>query len=664
MQHTFFSDGGHTVTLTAHRSGRIGAGGQGQVFRAALAGRSVAVKLLRHPDGQRLRALQQLEPRCADCAALPQQLLFRQLPTGGAPLAGYAMRLIDPASSVSAVRLFNFEEISRLQRYSWHDAVLAALRLAEAVAELHSHGVVIGDLNPENVLFEQGQSAAEPAILRAVLLDSDSFQIEAPGVQRHLCPVSRAPYTAPELIGCDFSRTWRQPASDAFSLAVLIHQLLLHDHPYDNAIHSEEPDLAVTARIRRGLYPHAAVIPAGLQASPFRPAPRQVSAELDRAFRRSFSAFPGLRPTASEWVLLLRQLHGQVVPCDRNPRHHHPRGRPCLWCELEQRLGQALCQFSPAPRRPPVAARPPSPPLEPGSPAALLCERLEAQWAPARDLLGRREVLAEQLLQLEPHLSTLQQRHGREQDWLDAAALSRRLGSLRHRLGRWLGRRDRVEQREALVVALSALAQAAAGEVSQGAARLQRARLALLQDLADVDVAAVAAAAAHQQDPAELVVRALQRAEEQHVEQWLLEQLAAHTIRSWRVEGFGEGRLALLEQHGLVRGDQLYRHIDRITALPGIGKGLQHNLQLQLNAVVGQLHQEQPPRPAAPAVRLEDLQPMLPAAELPVAERLQRLEALAERWQALKASSDRLQSRIEACCRERDQQLQRLEALF
>ncbi|QPN59720.1 hypothetical protein H8F24_17485 [Synechococcus sp. CBW1002] len=664
MQHIFLSDGGHAVALPAGRSGRIGAGGQGQVFRAALAGRTVAVKLLRQPDEERLRALQLLEPRCAGFAALPQQLLYKKLPTGCGPLAGYAMRLIEPATSVSAVRLFNFEEISRLRRYSWHDAVLAALRLAEAVAELHRHGVVIGDLNPENVVFEQGQSTAEPAILRAVLLDSDSFQIEAAGGRRHPCPVSRAPYTAPELIGCDFNRTWRQPASDAFSLAVLIHQLLLHDHPYDNAIHSKEPDLAVTARIRRGLYPHAAVVPDGLQASPFRPAPRQVSLELDQAFRRSFSPFPGLRPTASEWVLLLRQLHGEVVPCHRNPRHHHPRGQACLWCAVEQRLGQPFCRYSPATRRTRITERPQTPPLDPASPAAALCEQLEEQLAQARDLLGRRDVLAEQLLQLEPELLTLQQSHGRAQDWLDAAALQRRLGSLRHRLGRWLGRRERVEQREALVAALTALAQTAAGEVSQGAARLQHLRLALLEQLAGMDVTAVADATASQQDPAEVVALASQRAEEQQRQQWLLEHLADHTIRSWRVEGFGEGRLALLEQHGLVRGDQLYRQIERITALPGIGRGLQNNLRRQLNAVVRQLDQEQQGPQAAPAIRLEDLQPLVQAVELPMAERLQQLEALMERWQALRDGSDRLRGRMEARRRERDEQLQRLETLF
>lgn len=658
MPHTLLSDDGHSVTLPNGRSGRLGIGGQGQVFRTVLAGSPVAVKLLRQPDEARLRALQLLEPSCSSCAALPLQLLYRSQSGGRGPLAGYAMRLIDPATSVSAVRLFNFEEIAGLQRFSWQDAVLAALRLAEAVAVLHHQGVVIGDLNPENVVLEQGQSESEPAILRAVLLDSDSFQITASGGERHRCEVSRAPYTAPELIGCDFSRTWRQPASDAFSLAVLIHQLLLHDHPYDNAIHREEPDLALTTRIRRGLYPHAAAPPPGLQASPFRPVPRQVSAELDQAFRRSFCSLPELRPSAAEWVLLLRQLHNQVVPCTRTPHHHHPRGRACLWCAVEQRIGQPLCRFPLPTRQSRNRQRPVPPSLAPASPAALLREELEEQQLRGGALLAQRAVLAEQLLQLEAELLALLQGHGSPEAWLDAAALQRRLGSLRHRLGRWLGGRS--VQREAAVAALQELANAAAAEVKQGGDQLEWQRQALLQQLAAIDLSELAAALVQQPDAAAAAAEALQHAEAQQREQWLLAQLAQDTIRSWRLEGFGEGRLALLEQNGLVRADQLHQHIERITALPGIGRGLQNTLRQRLNAVVRQLQRHQPPV----AIGIDELRQQIPAAPMRYTPLLQSLQSLEVQWQVLRSDTDRLEERVALLSVERDQQLQQFEALF
>ena len=50
-----------------------------------------------------------------------------------------------------------------------------------------------------------------------VLLDSDSFQIACRDRRFH-CPVSRPPYTAPELIGTDFARTWREPCASSCRL--------------------------------------------------------------------------------------------------------------------------------------------------------------------------------------------------------------------------------------------------------------------------------------------------------------------------------------------------------------------------------------------------------------------------------------------------------------
>ena len=324
---TFFTETGASVTVPSGTAARIGAGGQGQVFRSERHGEVLAIKLCRQLEEQRLIALQRLGSRCGPVATWPSQRLFHSLHGQRGDLAGYAMRCIESGRSVSAARLFNFEEIEALRRFTWRDAVLAGLRLAESVAQLHRHGVVIGDLNPENVLFEQQQvGPGEASDWRAVLLDCDSFQI-ASEEGRFFCPVSRPPYTAPELIGTDFNRIWREPSSDAFALAVILYQLLLHDHPYDNALLAEEPELAVTARIRRGLYPHAALPAPGLQPGPYRPAPAQISAEIDAAFRRSFSSLPGLRPTAAEWALLLRTLH-----CSSDHPARQANDRCCSGC--------------------------------------------------------------------------------------------------------------------------------------------------------------------------------------------------------------------------------------------------------------------------------------------------------------------------------------------
>ncbi|NDC14390.1 MAG: hypothetical protein EBZ76_04125, partial [Synechococcaceae bacterium WB9_2_170] len=449
----FLTEAGRSIVLPRGSSARIGAGGQGQVFRCQLGGDAVAIKLGRQLDEQRLIALQRLQGPCSEFATLPRHRIYDGSGGRRGALAGYAMRYVDQQSSVSAARLFNFQEIAALQDFSWCDAVLAALRLAEVVAQLHRHGVVVGDLNPENVLFERPGNGDAANTWRAVLLDSDSFQIES-ATGRYYCPVSRPHYTAPELIGCDFSATWREPSSDAFALAVIVYQLLLHDHPYDNAVLPKEPELAVTSRIRRGLYPHAAAPRPGLSPGPYRPAPAEVSPDIDAAFRRSFCCTPGLRPTPSEWVVLLSDLHSQVVPCGRNPRHQHTRHQPCLWCSLEQRIGQPICGYSPVAPRPPIKATavPKGERLQAGA------SQVEAHLIQARRLVVRRAALVEELLQLQPLLEGIRVPCGSPGQLVDEQAVRARLGGLRQRLSRWLGHHHKVAARQHHAEQLIALA--------------------------------------------------------------------------------------------------------------------------------------------------------------------------------------------------------------
>lgn len=584
MDQPFITDSGERLSLRLKPSDRLGAGGQGQVFRTSLGGNPVAVKLLRSVDVPRLEALRLLPPACANHATLPQAVLHHWRNGARAEPAGYVMRCIAPESSLSAARLFNFDELQRLRRFTWRDAVLAALLLAEAVAALHAEGVVIGDLNPENVLFSQETA---PARWRAVLLDSDSFQIRSADGQRFHCGVARPLYTAPELVGCDLSRTWRELSSDDFALAVLIYQLLLHDHPYDNAINTAEPDLPISDKIRRGLYPHAAVVPAGLRASPARPAPQEVSAKLAEAFQRSFGLEPQLRPTAAEWVLLLRHLHGQVVPCNRTPQHHHPNDKPCPWCAVERRIGQPICRF-------PNTASP-----APATAAGNTCNHWETLDESLRDafrchhqraaeLLKGREAMAEQLLKCNQELQELLNRHGGSGHWLDQAQVQRQLNSWRTRLRGWFGNAGSVEIRRTAADQLIQLAHANSDLVHGHYRQLQQQSKELQRELSALDLSPLLEITASD-DPAAVAEPRLREAVSKGRDRWLREQLSHEPLRSWQIEGFGDARLKLLESHGLCNGEQLRDHIDRLQALPGIGAGLQTRLRTRLDQVVERL---------------------------------------------------------------------------
>jgi len=499
------------------------------------------------------------------------------------------MRYVDPQRSISAVRLFNFDEIQRLKRFTWQDAVLAAWRLAESVAHLHRHGVVIGDLNPENIVFEQRQDTTGRSRWQATILDTDSFQLQGADGQRHYCPVSRPAYTAPELVGANLARTWRQTSADDFALAVIVYQLLLHDHPYDNAINTREPDLAVSSKIRRGLYPHAAVPALGLQPSPWRPAPNMVSEALDQAFRRSFCAAPSLRLSADEWVHLLQQLHGELVPCRNQRPHHHPAGKPCLWCAIEQKLGP-LCSF-PDNGRPPAGTAPPGTDIDHAKaapaadlPAPLLAE-LKALLARGQRVLQRRGTLADRLLVLEHDLNSLIKRCADPAHWFDQEAVVTPLHALRGRISRWLGHDEKVRQRQQALEALQQWADAMASATITTVQGLELERTDLLQALSALRLQQLDDLI-NTADPTQAAQTLIMEAREQRRQQWLSQSLSQIPIRSWQIQGFGSARITMLESHGLIHGEHLRCHLDRLTALPGIGRGLQQTLQRHLQDVI------------------------------------------------------------------------------
>ncbi|MEB3275760.1 MAG: hypothetical protein VKM92_02230 [Cyanobacteriota bacterium] len=661
MQRTYRTGSGQSLQLRLAARARLGAGGQGQVFPASLNGTKVAVKLLPAVEASRLNALQRLHDSCGSVATLPQELLYGDGGGRSGEPQGYVMRYVDPQRSISAARLFNFEEIQRLQRYTWQDAVLAALRLAESVAQLHRHGVVIGDLNPENVVFEQRPDQQGRSRWQATILDTDSFQLNGEAGERHHCPVSRPPYTAPELIGTDLARTWRQISADDFALAVIVYQLLLHDHPYDNAINTREPDLAVSSKIRRGLYPHAAVPAEGVQPSPWRPAPGQVSAALDQAFRRSFCAMPSLRPSAAEWVPLLRQLHGDLVPCSSNRPHHHPRGMPCLWCAVEQRLGP-LCSFpgtsagaaSTARSQDPTAAD-----TQPGAIPPLLLAELRAVLARGQQLQRSRGRLTDQLLQLEEPLQNLRDRFGDRSMLIDQADLEARLHSLRCRISRWLGHDQKRRQREHTLRDLQLLCTAIATDTITTAAALEQQRQLLLEALAGVrleDLGGLINGA----DPDRTAEALISQACNRRRQQWLAQQLSQIPIRSWQIQGFGSTRINLLESHGLIHGEHLRGHLDRLTALPGIGKGLQEKLRNHLDAVIRGLEAQHEQRNAD-----LDLLTLVSAARLTHLSQLEtQLQELGKQVKQLKRQQRQFDRGLQQQLAERDRLLKAYGDLF
>lgn len=336
MTERVYRDGaGAAVELGAE----LGGGGEGSVY--TIRGRPELCAKIYRPEKAAARAGKVQ----AMLARRPPWLLRRALAWPVTTLhadglfAGYVMPT--QRGTIDLFRLIVPDE--RMQIAGWltqRDLCEIAARLARLVAGVHRAGHCIGDLKPQNILINTNSG-------RVALIDTDSFQICDPGraaVERSL--VFTPEYTAPELLGRDPAGVDRTPASDAFALAVLVHQLLLGGaHPFEGELVSSRGGASVEripGRIRRGMCPRVPGV-AGIRpasgALPFELLP----VELRELFVRCFGAGqarPAERPGAAEWARALRRACEAMVRCPRSHVHRYAAGlERCPWCERRARTG-------------------------------------------------------------------------------------------------------------------------------------------------------------------------------------------------------------------------------------------------------------------------------------------------------------------------------------
>jgi DNA-binding helix-hairpin-helix protein with protein kinase domain len=203
---------------------RIGTGAEGEVYE--IQGKSDLVAKVYHepppPEkAEKLVVLSRLgNERLFNLSAWPVSTL-RDAPDG--EVVGFVMKKISQAEEVHTLH----SPKSRLQKFpeaSWAFLIYVAANIARAVAAIHEHGLVIGDVNPKNILVTRKATV--------YLLDVDSFQVTADG-KTYRCEGGFPEYTPPELQGVAFRKIDRAQEHDCFGLGVVIFQLLfMGRHPF------------------------------------------------------------------------------------------------------------------------------------------------------------------------------------------------------------------------------------------------------------------------------------------------------------------------------------------------------------------------------------------------------------------------------------------------
>ena len=192
--------------------------------------------------------------------------------------------------------LFLPHQLPRM-RPDWtrRESVSLALHILYCLEDLHRINVLIGDINPQNILF-----AAPDEVY---IVDCDSFQVEG-----FPCPVGTVNFTAPEIQGQDYGTFLRTNEHELFAVATLLFMILFPGKcPYS---HAGGEDGATNIRKMEFSYtsdwstnPNSA--PKGVWMYCW----GHLSGPLKRAFAHSFQRdhFGEPRITVQEWIRLLKR---------------------------------------------------------------------------------------------------------------------------------------------------------------------------------------------------------------------------------------------------------------------------------------------------------------------------------------------------------------------
>jgi DNA-binding helix-hairpin-helix protein with protein kinase domain len=312
----------------------LGMGGEGTVYE--LPGRPKHVAKLYNPQHRPDEAkeakltfmAESADEQLLEHVAWPESLLRQGR---GGPIVGFLMPKLAGYQPIHAT----YSPARRRQerpKLAWDFLVHVARNLAAAFDTIHAHGHVVGDVNQGNILVADDS--------QVVLIDSDSFQIDANGTL-HLCDVGVAHFVPPELQGqTSFIGVRRTQNQDNFGLAALIFHLLFGGrHPFSGVPLAQGVGQVLENDIKafryaysrdhekRGIAPPPRSIPINL-------VPERIEAMFQLAFTERGAI--GGRPSAKEWVGALDELIPKLTRCPIAANHVFPQHlQRCPWCSLE-----------------------------------------------------------------------------------------------------------------------------------------------------------------------------------------------------------------------------------------------------------------------------------------------------------------------------------------
>ena len=177
------------------------------------------------------------------------------------------------------------------------ELVQLAVTILEKIDFLHHHNVLIGDINPANILV------ASPK--EVYFVDVDSYQIE-----QYPCPVGTVFFTAPELLDKNYTKLLRTRENELFGVATLLFMIMLPGKsPYAQ---QGGADPKTNIREMDFSYPCGSRSNKKAPAGPWRYCWSHLPRALKNAFYETFHhqgchSAPADRITTGEWLIKFRE---------------------------------------------------------------------------------------------------------------------------------------------------------------------------------------------------------------------------------------------------------------------------------------------------------------------------------------------------------------------
>ena len=325
---------GHPVPL----GGELGRGGEGVVY-AVPSRPDLVAKVYHKPTpterADKLRAMSNLQTdRLLKVAAWPVDTLTDR---SGGPVVGLLMPKVEgykPIHMLYGPR----SRFAEFPKATFPFLVHAASNLSRAVAVVHAHGHVVGDINHDNIVVSQ-QATVQ-------LIDCDSFQVSA-SRRRYLCDVGVSTHQPPEMLALSsFHGVTRTPNQDNFGLAVLIFQLLMMGrHPFSGR-YAGGGEMPIERAIEELRFAYgASAVAHQMSPPPYSLQVDALSTPVVSLFERAFlvDGRGPARPTADEWVSTLDTFAKSLRQCTRNPSHSFLAVlSSCPLCLVEAGTGRHL----------------------------------------------------------------------------------------------------------------------------------------------------------------------------------------------------------------------------------------------------------------------------------------------------------------------------------